>query len=327
VRHERGAPAHARETPARRQPCAGSRPAIARWDAAPVDLAPRPPVAPLADVTPREAPVDHGEAYDGGRRRLVVADVRKRRPAVAIAAALVVALAAGIAALVVARGEEPAAATVFRVPGQATGLVADRENLWVAGPAAGAVWVLDQASGRPAAPARRIGGTPARVALDPRFAWIADTERSSVVRVAKDGTGAPREFRTGPDLADLTVAGGQVWTASSADGTVRALSADGRREVLRVGVRPIALAGDAKRVVVLDAAGALIRLDATTRREAGPPVQLGGRPVDVALIGDTAWVADVGGTVRAVTLSTGVAGPPIAVDRGPGAIAPAADDV
>ena len=224
--------------------------------------------------------------------------------------------------MLAARTPEAPAATVFRVPGQPTGLVAHGGRVWVAGPLAGEVWVLDGASGRPAAPPLRIGGTPARLALDGRFAWIADTERGGVVGAPLRGDGALRPLRTGPDVADVAVAAGAVWTASSADGTIRVIDADGRRQVLHVGVRPIALAADERRVVAADAAGAIIRLSARSRRPEGPAVPVGGAPSDIALSGDRAWIADAGaGTVQAVVLSTGSTGPAIPVGRSPVAIA------
>jgi DNA-binding beta-propeller fold protein YncE len=211
---------------------------------------------------------------------------------------------------------------VFRVPGQPTGLVAAGGRVWVAGPSAGAVWVLDGASGRPVAPPLRTGGTPARLALDTRFAWIADTERSVLVRALRVGTGTLRSIGAGPDVADVAVAAGAVWTASSADGTVRVLDAHGRRHILHVGARPIALAADERHVVAVNAGGTLIRLAARTRRADDPPVALGGAPVDVALVGDHAWVADArAGTVRDVALHSGLVGRAVHVGRSPVAVA------
>jgi DNA-binding beta-propeller fold protein YncE len=238
------------------------------------------------------------------------------------AAAAIATIVGVVIGVLAGRTPEAPAATVFRVPGQPTGLVASGGRVWVAGPAAGAVWILDGASGRPAAPPLRPGGTPARVALDARFAWIADTERGALVRVPRTGAGAPRQTAAGPDVADLVVAAGAVWTASSADGTVRVLDPDGHRRILHVGARPIALAADSRRVVVLEAGGTLTRRSARTRRADGPPVTLGGTPVDVALAGDHAWVADArAGTVREVALDSGLVGPPVRVGRSPVAIA------
>jgi DNA-binding beta-propeller fold protein YncE len=78
---------------------------------------------------------------------------------------------------------------------------------------------------------------------------------------------------------------------------------------------------------VLDADGALVRFDSATRRAQGRPVQLGGHPVDVAITGGTAWVADLGGTVRGVTLADGRAGPAVTVGRAPVAVAADSRDV
>jgi DNA-binding beta-propeller fold protein YncE len=212
--------------------------------------------------------------------------------------------------------------TVFHAPGQPAGLVSAGGQVWVTGPAAGAVWVLDQATGRPAGPSLKIDGTPARVALEPGVAWIADTEHGFIVRASRTAAGTPRTFPAGPDLSDLAVVAGTVWTASSADGTVRALEPGGRRHVLRIGARPIALAGDGRRLIALDAAGTLVRIDPAAKRPQGAPIDLGGEPVDVALDGDTAWVADANaGTVRAVDLRSGSADAPVDVGRGPVAIA------
>ena len=60
----------------------------------------------------------------------------------------------------------------------------------------------------------------------------------------------------------------------------------------------------------------------------GSPVQIGGAPVDVALAGDTAWVADAaGGRIVAVDLAAGTIERTIGVGRRPVAIAAAGEDV
>ena len=60
----------------------------------------------------------------------------------------------------------------------------------------------------------------------------------------------------------------------------------------------------------------------------GSPVQIGGAPVDVALAGDTAWVADAaGGRIVAVDSPPGAIGRTIDVGRRPVAIAAAGEDV
>ncbi len=280
----------------------------------------RPPVPPARRslaAAPRRGDAAPGRDTAKPRRR--PPGIRTRWIVVAGALAAIVGFGA---AMFAARPATAPAATVFQVPSQPTGLVALDGRVWVAGPMSGAVWVLDGESGQAVAPPLLTGGTPARLALDSRDAWIADTERGALVRVPRVGKGVPQPVRTGPDIADVAVAGGAVWAASSADGTIRVLDPNGRRRVLRVGARPVALDADGDHVVAADAAGSLIRMSARTRRADGPAVPLGGAPVDVALTGDRAWVADAGaGTVRPVTLSSGRAGAPIRVGRSPVAVA------
>lgn len=280
-----------------------------------------PSPAPPADrrETPPRRP---GSAARDGRAQHRDAPRRPRVRRASVIAIAIAAIGGASAAVYAARSLEAAAATVFRVPGQPTGLVADGGRVWVAGPLAGEIWVLDGDTGQAARPPLRVGGTPARLALDRRFAWIADTERGAVVRAPLRGSGAPRPVPSGPDVADVAVAGGAVYTASSADGTIRVIGADGRRRALHVGARPVALAADERRVVAADAGGAIIRLDARTARLDGPAVPVGGAPSDIALQGDRAWIADTrAGTVQAVALRSGITGPALAVGRSPVAIA------
>ena len=254
------------------------------------------------------APAPHATA----RRPAARSHVSSRRVAIVVVAGLVLAGAA----FFVARPDRPSAHT-FHVRGQPTGIAADGGLVWVASPGAGVVWVLD-GDGRPAARPMPTGGTPARIALGPHWAWVADTERGAVVGLPRASGRAARRIPAGSDVADVAVGGGKVWTVSSADGGVRVI--DGRRaRVVADGVRPMALAADGRHVVAVDAgAGTLLRL-----RPAGAPLRLGGTPVDVAIAGNSAWVADAAaGTVRRVDLAGRVPpGPPIHVGHAPVAIA------
>ena len=202
-RHE---PLPAGDASARRDASHHPRPGAVRGPAPSIDSALR----HLAVVPP--APTEPSDP---------VTSQRHTRWLIAVAALAL--LLGGGAAFLATRAPEAPAATVFHVPGPPTGLVAASGQVWVAGPTAGAVWVLDAASGKAAAPALRPGGAPARLALGGRFAWIADTQGSAVIRAPRAGQGALRSFPTGPDLSDVIVAAGTVWTASSADGTVRAI--------------------------------------------------------------------------------------------------------
>ncbi|MDA0137200.1 Vgb family protein [Solirubrobacter deserti] len=327
-----------------------------RWDVAPADLAPplgepprpwrRPPEwrrhngtpggtassweAPAAAqpdsrrpaTTPQDAPARPAP----GSRRSGAGTTRSRRLAVARWAALV-AIAVGLAAsalwLVRSEPRTAAAATTFRVPAQPTGIAVAGGRVWVAGPGAGAVWILDPATGRPAAPALRTGGTPARVAVGPRWAWVADTRSGAIVRARADGTGAPRVLSRGPDVTDVAVAAGAVWAAGSADGTIRVRPDRGPWRTLHVGSRPLALAADERRVVAVDAStGTLVRLSAARRRVEGPPIALGGAPVDVALDGEHAWAVDsAAGTLQRIDVDRGVADLPAPLCAAPLAVA------
>lgn len=296
------------------------------------------PAAPHGDPAPGAgvrrvgawAPPDHARP-----RRAAPADVprpapRRHRRLAGTVAALVALVAGFTAAFLLARDPEaPLVGTTFRLAGQPTGIAVSGARVWIAGPAAGSVWILDTTTGRPAAPALRTGGTPARLALTDRWAWIADTQRGAILRAATDGDPLIRTLPGGPDVTDVAVTAGTVWSTSSADGTVRVRDTRGATRVLHVGSRPLALAADGPRVVAADTgAGTLIRLSATTRRVAAPPIRLGGAPVDVALVGEDAWVVDsAAGTVQAVNVELGVAAAPVALCGSPVAVAADRADV
>ncbi|MDA0168024.1 hypothetical protein OJ998_02915 [Solirubrobacter taibaiensis] len=316
-----------------------------RWDVAPADLAPpvggparpwrRPPGWKRPGVASAGAPAVRTEPSGGMRSREAAntgATTGRRGATVARWVAFVAVVGVLVAAVLLLSRTEPVpavAGTTFRVPGQPTGIAVAGGRVWVAGPGSGAVWILDAVTGRPAAPALRTGGAPARLAVGPPWAWVADTRRGAIVRVRIDGTGTPRVLSQGPDVTDVVVAAGAVWAASSADGTVRVRTAGGTWRTLRVGSRPLALAADDRRVVAVDAGtGTLVRLSAARRRVVGPPIPLGGAPVDVALDGNEAWVVDSGaGTLQRVDVKLGTAEPPAPVCAAPVAVAANAGNV
>ncbi len=223
-------------------PANGAVPAR-RWDAAPGNLesAAHDPVAP--DPPPRRVPRAMGIAPERPAPPRGAVGRRRRAGWVVAGAAVGLAGAAIAVALIAGRGAERPGGD--RLPRAGAADRARRLRRAGLGRRTGGGGRLGARRGDREArrPPLHVGGRPARLALEPRFAWIADTERSAVIRVSTSDRGARRSTRTGPDIADVTVAAGAVWTASSADGTVRVL--DGRRKplVLRVGTRPIALAG------------------------------------------------------------------------------------
>jgi DNA-binding beta-propeller fold protein YncE len=241
-------------------------------------------------------------------------------------------LAASLSVLLLARGGSPApVAQVIGVPGHPTGIAVTPGRVWVAAQRTGTVQVLDSATGRAVGAPLHTGGTPARLAVGASGVWVADTARGAVVPVRWRPT--PKVFppiELGADVTDVTLAARAVWVASSAEGVVRVLEPGAERAAheVPVGANPVALASDDRWVVAAAAgSGTIARIDARTRRLAGPPLRVGGVPVAVAVTGGIAWVADARGTVTAVDLARGAATRPIEVGAEPAAVAADGEDV
>jgi hypothetical protein len=273
----------------------------------------RAPASPSARIA-GWAPPDPDDTRPGGASRS-----RTGRRAALIAAAAVVALA--VFALTRAdRGLRP---ELLRLPAPATDLVSAGGRLWMASPQAGAVWALSDESAEPAEPAIRAAGTPARLAVSDGVAWAADTRNGALVRLSPRGS----PVRVGPDVTGVALAGGAGWTASAADGGIRVLRR-GRARMVGVVGHPVALATDGRSVVVAGADGAIAWLDGRTRapvatvRTDGMPVAVAFAH-GAAWVADAG-----GGTVRRVApVATVVAGPPIELGARPVAIAARGRDV
>jgi DNA-binding beta-propeller fold protein YncE len=246
-----------------------------------------------------------------------------------IVGALVVALAAIAAAgyLLLGGGEpEPRA---FRVPAHPIGLAVAGHEVWVAAPQSGALTVLDTRSGRRVGDPVRTGGTPSRVALGDKGAWVADTARGAVIPVRRSNDHAYDPLRVGADVSDVALSAGAVWVLDSAEGVVRTLEPGGAPiRDLPIGPDAVDLAADERWVVAVSAGNAeLTWIDARARRIAGH-VALGGVPVAVDVTGDVAWVADAArDAVIRVDLRSGKAAGSIRVGAKPVAIAADGDDV
>jgi DNA-binding beta-propeller fold protein YncE len=160
--------------------------------------------------------------------------------------------------------------------------------------------------------------------------WAADAAAGAVVPVQLRPPRIFASLQPGADANDVALADGALWIASSADGRVYVLEpGGGAPRVLPAGRSPVALAADGARVVAVgDRDGALAAFDARARRSLGVPVEVGGAPVDVALAGDTAWVADAaGGRIVSVDLRARRVTGAVAVGRRPVALAVAGEDV
>ncbi len=247
------------------------------------------------------------------------------RRAYAAGAALLAAIAVG---LVLASGGGTSAPLVIDVAGGPAGIVVHDGRVWVAASRSGAITVLDAESATPIGEALRPGGSPARLALGTSGIWVADAAAGAVIPLQLRPPRTFASLQPGADASDVALAGGAVWIASSADG--RVYVAEPGTDIARplpAGVSPVALAADERRVVAVDdRGGTLTTFDARRRAAVGSPVRVGGALVDVALAGDTAWVADATGG-RIVAVQGGAVTDSIAVGRRPVALATAGDDV
>ncbi len=224
---------------------------------------------------------------------------------------------------------KPPPSVVVRVPGHPTGLVATGGQVWVAAQRSGAVWVLDAKSARPAGRPVRTGGAPARLAVGAGGVWAADVSRGALVPVQRDPTRVFAPVQIGADASDVALSAGAVWVASSAEDSVRALEPGGAVRKLPIGDAPVALDADERRVAAAESgSGSVAVIDAARRRLIGR-VRVGGEPADVAIAGESAWVADAArGRVVRVDLRMGrMDGRGIAVGRRPVALAAAGNDV
>ena len=230
-----------------------------------------------------------------------------------------------------------AAPLAVRVPAPA-GLAVLDGHVWSTSPRDGTVTPVD-ADGQVGAPVR-VGGAPARIAAGANGLWVTDAATGRVVPVevpppappnaAVAGAG-PATFAplgAGADASDVALAAGALWVASTSDRQVYALEPGGATSKIDAGEGPVALAADERRVVAVDApAGSISVIDAR-RREFGGQVRVGGTPVDVALVGDAAWVADAAGA-RLVRVDLGSlrVTHTLAIGRRPVALAAAGEDL
>ena len=244
--------------------------------------------------------------------------------------------AAGVALLLLSGTDE--APLVIRIP-DPTGLAVLDGRVWVASPGAGTVTPVDE-SGRVGAPLR-VGGAPARIAAGANGLWVTDAAAGRVIPVEIPGAVPPdaavasapeiqifSALGAGADANDVALAAGAVWVASTADRQVYALEPGGRSKGIDAGEGPIALAADARRVVAVDpSAGSITIIDARTRSYSGQ-VRVGGTPIDVALMGDAAWVADsAGARLVRVDLGSRRVTHTLAIGRRPVALESAGDDL
>jgi DNA-binding beta-propeller fold protein YncE/mono/diheme cytochrome c family protein len=195
-------------------------------------------------------------------------------------------------------GEEPAAptatatATADAAPAEPTtvrtgrgpdGITLVNERVWVTNASAGTLQRFDAADGRALGKPLAVGRAPDNPVVAGAAVWVALGGEDAVARVA---AGRVTRIPVGDAPEDLAVAGDSVWVTNAGDGTV-------------------------------------MRIDRTTARVIGPPIEVGGRPLGIAAGSGTVWVSSFDdGTVWRLDASTGARrGEPVRVGAKPRGVA------
>jgi YVTN family beta-propeller protein len=212
-------------------------------------------------------------------------------------------------------------------------------SLWVANFDADTVSRVDPRTGRVVGAPIKVGNGPVGVAVTPKWVWVAHQFDSTVTRIAqRSGRVIGTPIRV-PDRPLAIAAGaGAVWVFSSTPGTLTKIDPNTgtvRSTSPRIVARGtsnqdyagLAIAGSLV-LVPSPAENALVRIDASTNRPAGPAIDVGTGPSRVGVAFGSAWVANLdGASVTRVDLRTGkslaeipVGGLPVAVVGGGGVV-------
>ncbi len=143
----------------------------------------------------------------------------------------------------------------------------------------------------------------------------------SLVRIATPADRITSRVDTGHDPTDVALAGGSVWVANRADGTVWRIDPRTRavRAKIRVGSQPAVLAVGGGKVWVANLGdNTLMRIDSGTGRVEGAAISLGKEIHDLAASDDAVWVSAADGTVTRLDPATGeIVGSPLSPARAP----------
>ena len=143
----------------------------------------------------------------------------------------------------------------------------------------------------------------------------------SLARIATPADRIASKVDTGHDPTDVALAGGSVWVANRADGTVWRIDPRTRavRAKIRVGSQPAVLAVGGGKVWVANLGdNTLMRIDSGTGRVEGAAISLGKDIHDLAASDDAVWVSAADGTVTRLDPATGeIVGSPLSPARAP----------
>jgi DNA-binding beta-propeller fold protein YncE/predicted Ser/Thr protein kinase len=185
----------------------------------------------------------------------------------------------------------------------------------------GAVWVTSATDGtlsridpdtRKVVDTMRIGKGASGVAVGYGFVWVTRPSTGEVFLVDPERPAAqrPERIAVGGRPGAIALAGGRAWVADEAGGGVTAINAQGPRVYKRriaPQAPPLRLAAGAGGLWVSSAASATIRRIDLGDAVAGPTIAVGRGPSGITVAGGIVWVANSrGDTVTRVDPVTGV---------------------
>lgn len=248
----------------------------------------------------------------------------RRRWALALAAAVaLVALAAGLWALLARGGVEVSAPIAVASP--PLRVAAGPETVWVASQRDGTLTRLDPASGRPLGEPARLGRGIYGVAVGGRWVWVTYPSRGELLRLDPGDGHLLERIEVGGAPGSIALGGGRVWIADQHGAGITAVDAeDGRvqRRELPPHASPLRLAFGAGDLWASSASTSSVRAVDGAEMRPGAPIRVGRGPAGITVGGGLVWVANSrSGTVSRVDpVVDSVVGAPIPVGDRPGGI-------
>jgi DNA-binding beta-propeller fold protein YncE len=183
-------------------------------------------------------------------------------------------------------------------------LAAGEGGVWVTSAADGTLSRIDPDSGEVAGPASaggrsagvfRLGRGVAAVAAAAGSVWVSNPRRGEVLQVDPVDGAVSARIEVGGEPGAIAVGGGRVWVADEGGAGVTAINAAGGR-VFKRGIAPhstpLRLAVGAGGLWVSNAStGAVRRIDLGSA-VAGPPVAVGRGPAGLTVAAGVVWVAN-----------------------------------
>jgi YVTN family beta-propeller protein len=210
-------------------------------------------------------------------------------------------------------------------------IAAAPDAIWVTSERDGTLTRLDPESGEPVGKPIPLGAGVSGVAVGAGSVWVADPPHGEVLRVDPGSGEVTKRIGVRGAPGPIAFGGGRVWVADQEGVGVTAIDAKSGR-VSKVGIAPHAAplrlaAGGGGLWVSSFSTGSLRRIGFTTGR-AGSPIRVGRGPAGVTVGGGLVWVANRrGGTVTKVDAATETVVGTVEVGGEPGGIAAGTDTV